>query len=731
MSKFVTKCNGRKELFDIKKIHESIDKMVSGLDVDRKLLESKLDDIIHDEISTDKIQESLVEYSKQFCTSADTIDWAFVAGRGETMRRWKKTHVFEKTFFYYLKEQIERGVYKHKGLNCWTKREIISLGKQIEHNRDLNHSYGSVITANKKYLLENETIQHMFMVNSMIIASVEEKSKRLTFAKKVYHALSKRKLSLATPWLSNLRRDKNISSCFIIRPADDLTSIAKNWNDAAQISKLGGGIGVDLSLIRASGSEIAGRKNSSKGVVPWCKVLNDIAVAVDQGGSRAGAITINVPIWHRDIEDFLEIQSENKDPRRQCFDIFPQISYYDIFMKEQKKDDGGTWHTFCPHEVETVLNIKLSGIYGKKFESAYKRCVKAYEAGKLENVGVYHARSLVKIAMRSQVESGLPYLFNYDLANKLNPNNHDGSIPCANLCTESFSNVVEDEYSHTCNLLSIVGGRVDSFEELAELAQLATRILDNGILLTNPPTPESKAHNERYKTIGVGIQGMHDWLIKNDYNYSDYDKISEFCEHIEFNCIKESIELSKERGCYPAFPGSQWDTGEMTKRFKKHSVANLDWDGLQKLINEHGVANSQFTSPAPNTSTAPFMDGAAGFMPVYRAFFLEDNSTGRFPVFGMYLKDKPLAYEYSLPRMHQPDVTKAVQAAQRFIDTGISAEYVFDMNHPDFTVKWLWDLWNASHENETKAVYYIRWIPKGQTIDDVMGGESICAGCTG
>ena len=731
MAMFIIKSDGRKEPYMVEKIKKCIQYAAKGLAVNALVLESKFDKVIRDGMSTDDIQSNLIHHARVLCTPEDP-DWSFVAGRLETMRRWKQCNLFEKSFYYYLKEQIDDGVYKHPGLKAWTKNEINKLGELIDHDRDLAHGYGSVLTGNKKYLMRGETLQHMHMVNAMIIASVEDKEDRLPMAIATYNALSLRKVSLATPWLSNLRAHQNISSCFIIAIDDDLDSIACSWNNAAQISKFGGGLGVYLGQIRAAGATINGRPDSSKGVTSWAKILNDIAVAVDQGGKRAGAFTLALPVWHRDLEDFLEIQSENKDPRRQCFDIFPQVGVHDLFMVEQAKEDGGTWHTFCPHEVEEVLGFNLNGLFGKDFAAAYRKCVKAYQADKLKNVGVYNAKALVKIMMRTQFETGLPYITFVDHINATNPNDHDGWIPCANLCTESYSNVIADKYAHTCNLCSVVAGRIESFEELDEITGLCAHILDNGIALTQSPVPESNAHNERYRTVGIGIQGMQDYLALNNKTYQDLKVITEFTERLQYAAVKKSIELAEKRGAYPAFKGSQWDTGKITDRYKKHSVTDdCDWDFVQKRLNEVGIRNSQLTSPAPNTSTAPFMDACPGFMPSYRAFYNEDNSVGKFPVFGMYLKENPLAYERTQPRMNQAELSKSVGAGQKFIDTGISAEYVFDMNNPDFNAKLLYDLWNAAWKNKTKAMYYIRSIKKGKTVDDLLGGESACAGCTG
>lgn len=727
---FVTKRDGRKEEFSIEKIKQVIQWAARGLDINPLVLESKFDEFLKEDISTDDIQNNLIYHARILCTPQEP-EWSIVAGRLETMRHWKCTQISEKTFYYYIQEQLDKEIYKHPAIKVWTKREIMDLGKHIDQEKDLNHSYGSVLTAIKKYLMKGENIQQMFMVNAMIIASGEAKEERVAFAKKVYDALSDRKISLATPWLSNLRDDGNISSCFIVSIDDTLDSIFDNIKRVAQISKSGGGVGIDMSRIRAKGSTVMGNENASKGVMGWAKIINDTLVAVDQGGVRAGAGTVHIPIWHKDVEDFIEIQTENGDFRKKCFDIFPQIGMYDLFMKEVTKDNGGIWHTFCPHEVKDKLEVDLVGVFGTEFNKAYRKCVAEYEKGRLTNVSVYNAKDLLKKIMMVQFETGLPYIGFLDRINEHNPNKHDGYIPSTNLCVESYSNVVPDQYAHTCNLLSLVVGRIDSDEEMLELASLAARILENGIDLTTTPINVSKAHNDRYRTVGIGIQGLHDYLAKNNLQWENYKEITKVAELIEYGAIRESIKLAKERGKYPAYEGSDWDNGVMIEKFAKASVTDLDWEALRADLKSYGIRNSQLTSPAPNGSTSIFMDASAGVLPVYAGFYNEDNSTGKFSVYGMHLKQNPLAYERSAPRHDQAKLTKVIGSLQQFVDTGISAEYIFDQNKEDFSAKSLYDLIIAAWKNKNKAIYYIRTIKEGQTIDHVVGGEAVCVSCSG
>lgn len=735
----IQKRKGFREDFDVSKLKKVIAWGTHGLNVNPLQLESLIGDFMHDGITTQEIHENII-YHAAALASIDQTDWVFVAGRLETMKRWKESQFKENNFKDFFHHMVETGKYADRLFSKYTKKDVKTLSELIVPERDLEHSYGSALTAKAKYLMEDETVQYMHMGNAMAIASIEKKENRLTFIKEVYEALSQRKISLATPWLSNLRSGGNISSCFIISVDDSMKSITDNWARAAFISKEGGGLGIDLARIRAKGAPVNGRPRSSGGVLGWAKVFNDIAVNVDQGGKRAGAFTVHVPVWHRDLEDFLEIQAEVGDQRKKAHDIFPQVGIYDIFMKTQQ--DNGDWYTFCPHEVEHALGYKLYAIFGKEFESAYSHCVQAYKSGILKNVGEYSkkndssARDILKHMMRTQFETGLPYVAFLDRINETNPNKHDGHIPCVNLCTESFSNVAPDKYGHTCNLASPVVGRLESLEEATYIAGLTTHILDNGIELTITPNDINAAHNNRYRTIGVGIQGLHDYLAKNHTSYTNTAMVAELTEALAFGCVTKSVELAKERGAYPAFDGSRWATGEQIGQYKAVSSGNYDWTSLQKEMDLYGIRNSQTMSPAPNTSTSIFMDAAAGVMPVYASFFREDNSTGKFPIAAMYLSENPLGYSKTFNLYNQVELAKTIGAMQKFTDTGISAEFLFDLNKDvsdeHESAFELYKLINAAWEEGLKAIYYIRSIKKGSDIEDLMGfSDSGCAGCSG
>lgn len=729
-NKYVIKRNGNKEELQVSKIKEVIGWACTDLDVNPLALESKIEDSLKDLVSTVTIHENII-YHAQTLASANEPDWVYVAGRLNTMKLWKDTRSYDMEFSAFIDEMKKLGLYTHPLLNTYTNNDVEYLEKFIDQNRDLQHSYGSTLTASKKYLLEGETIQYMFMVEAMIIFGKRYSGQnRLDKVVDLYNKLSLRKISLATPWLSNLRNNGNISSCFIISLDDDIDSITDGWKKAAKISKMGGGLGVYLGNLRAKGASIKGRPNAAKSISSCAKVLNDIALYIDQGGRRAGAFTPALPIWHNDILEWLDIQSEHGDLRNKAYDIFPQVTTPDLFWKTDKEQ--GYWYTFCPAESKN-LGLNLNDCYGEVWEERYYKLVDLAEKGNLQVFSKHKARDIVKKIMRTQFETGLPYIAFTDTINRENPNKHKGIIPCVNLCVESYSVVTTDKYSHTCNLASSVLGRCKDYNEIKDTAKLLVELLDAGIDLTSPPTACSSAHNNLFRTIGIGMQGYHDWLAKEWKDYYDKTEATKVAEYLQYGAVEKSIELAKEFGKYPAFEGSDWDTGVMFDKFKSRSVSpELDWDYLKTQCQKYGIRNSQLTSPAPNTSTSIFMDAAAGIPPVYSAFFREDNDNGKYSISCMHLKTNPLSYSRSFRTYDQGRLAETIGAMQLMIDTGISAEYLFDQNKEDFSAKSLYDTLTSAWKNKTKAVYYIRSIKKGETVEDLLGiKEDGCVGCAG
>ena len=723
----VVKRSGKYENYNCKKIKKAIAFACEGLDVNPLELEAKFDEILYDGVSTKAIQDNLILHSKNLA-SPISPDWLLVSGRLATMNRWNETRSYDKPFLELYKEFRKDGTWSHKNFDKYTDEEIEIIGKFIIKERDLQHTIASVETAESKYLNGNECIQHIFIGNAMLYASVESRSNRLHYVEKYYENLSKLEFSLASPQLMNMRKGLNNASCFIIAPSDNLESIYNNFKNTAMISKSGGGLGFYVGYIRAKGSKLMGESGASGGVIPMIKVFNDTLVYVNQAGKRKGAGTVALPIWHNDILDFLDIQTEVGDPRNKSFDIQPQVCFYDLFFEMLKENKLQSWFTFCPHEIKDVLGIVMPEQYNEDFVSAYNLAVQAYKDGKLKVVTEHIINDLWKHYLMVFFERGRPYATFIDKINRDNPNKHDGVILCANLCVESYSNTKPDEYAHTCSLASLVVGRIP-VQDLSEKASLLTRLLNAGMEITKTPIIESSNHVRDYRTVGVGIQGMADILAREWKTYDNLEFITEVAERIQYGCISESINMAKEYSEYPKFKGSRWDVGDIFDEYHANSVCeDLDWLRLKAECKQWGIYNSQMTSPAPNTSTSLFMMASAGFMPHYADYFYEDNKNGKTPVSSMYLKENPIFYANSVGYFKQYSLTKAVGAAQKFVDTGISAEYVLDRNIHNTVAKDIDALLKSAWENGNKTVYYLRTIKQGESL---VKTSDICASCSG
>lgn len=724
----VIKRNGKAEEYNCKKIKKAINFACDGLSVNPLKLEAKFDESLFDGVTTKAIQDNLILHAKNLSTPMDD-EWLLVSGRLATMDRWGIVGCYDKPFINYFEDQRNNGEWSHDNFDIYTKEEVELIGTFVVKERDLQHTIASVETAESKYLAKNECIQMLFIGNAMLYASVEKTPQaRLLRVKEFYEELSNLDWSLASPQLMNLRKGLNNASCFILAPDDDLNSIFDAFKDAAQISKNGGGLGWYLGFIRAKGSSLMGTDGGSGGVLPQVKVLNDTLVYINQAGKRKGAGTVALPIWHNDIMDFFDIQTEVGDPRSKSFDIQPQVCFMDLFMQKLEDNPQQEWITVCPHEVKEKLGIVLPNMYNEDFVEAYSEIEKAVEGGVLKVFTKYKVIDLWRKYLQVFFEKGRPYAGFMCKVNRDNPNKHDGFIYCLNLCVESFSNTKPDVYHHTCSLASLVVGRI-AVNELSNKASSLTRLLNNGMMITKAPVVESENHLRDYRTIGVGIQGLADILAREWKSYEDLDFITEVCERIQYGCVRESIQMAKEYSPYPKFKGSRWDVGDIFDEYHKNSICpDLDWLEQKQLCKQYGIYNSQLTSPAPNTRTSLFMMASAGFMPHYAEYFYEDNKDGKTPVSSMYGKDNPIFYANSIGYFKQHKLTKAVGAGQKFVDTGISAEYVLDRNIHEVTAKDVSMLVKEAWKNSTKAVYYLRTIKVGEQL---VKTDELCSSCSG
>ncbi|MGL5622474.1 ribonucleoside-diphosphate reductase subunit alpha, partial [Cetobacterium sp.] len=720
-----------------------------GLEVNMVELESHIESIYQENITTKKIQESLINQAVAM-TSFDESDWTYVAGRLLMMETERE--VFHKRGFSYgkffesIKKLVELGIYDDRLLN-YSEEEVLELQKAIDTSRDMMYDYAGANMFVNRYLLKYkgdifELPQEVFMCIAMLLAINEEN--KVEVAKRFYEALSLKKVSLATPILANLRLPNgNLSSCFITAMDDNIESIFYNVDTVAKISKNGGGVGLNISRVRAKNSMVNGYYNASGGVVPWIKIINDTAVAVNQQGRRAGAVTVALDSWHLDIEHFLELQTENGDQRGKAYDIYPQVVLSDMFMRRVEEDS--TWTLVDPYEIRKKYEVELCEIYGEQFEELY---LKIEADDNLNLKKVIKARELFKEIMKVQIETGMPYIFFKDRANKMNHNSHAGMIGNGNLCMESFSNFspskkfneeTEGETGvrttklgevHTCNLVSMNLAEIER-EELEEIVDISVRILDNTIDLTKTPIKESDKHNLAYRTIGVGTMGLADYLAREFMIYDEsLNEIDELFEEIAIYSVKSSAKLAKSRGVYPMFKGSMWDKGIFFGKEKAEYLESSKfaekWAEVFDLVETYGLRNGELTAIAPNTSTSLLMGSTASVNPTFSRFYIEKNQKGAVPRVVKHLKDRAWFY----PEFKNVDPKTYVTIMSRigkWITQGVSMELIFDLNK-DIRAKDIYDTFMTAWKEGCKSVYYIRTIQKNTNI---VNEKEECESCSG
>lgn len=724
-------------------------KICEGLEIDLQSFEKYLDSIYSQNISSEKIQDILINYAVSM-TSFEESDWTYLAGK--LLMRKTQEGVFKNRGFSYgnfyetIKKMVELGVYDSR-LKEYGEEEIRELEKEIDISRDMIYDYAGANMFVNRYLLKYsgkifELPQEVFMCIAMLLAINEEN--RVLVAKNFYNALSLKKISLATPILANLRvPNGNLSSCFITAMDDNIESIFYNIDTIAKISKNGGGAGLNISRIRAKNSMVNGYHNASGGVIPWIKIINDTAVAVNQQGRRAGAVTVALDSWHLDIESFLELQTENGDQRGKAYDIYPQVVVSDLFMERVEKNLE--WTLLDPYEIRMKYGVELCELYGEEFEKKYLEIEKDRD---ITLKKVVKARELFKEIMKTQIETGMPYIFFKDRANLMNHNSHVGMIGNGNLCMESFSNFspsrdfkeeIEENSGvrkvnlgevHTCNLVSLNLAEIE-IEELEKNVSIAVRILDNTIDLTKTPIKESDKHNRNYRAIGVGTMGLADYLAREYMIYEDSIlEIDELFEEIALYSLKSSALLAKERRSYPMFKGSQWDRGVFFQKDEKWYLENSKysqkWKEVFELVKEYGVRNGELTAVAPNTSTSLLMGSTASVNPTFSRFYIEKNQKGAVPRVVKYLKDRSWFYP-EFKNVDPQTYVKIMGRIGKWTTQGVSMELIFDLNK-NIRARDIYDTLMTAWKEGCKSVYYIRTIQKSTNI---MNEKEECESCSG
>ncbi|MDD7795966.1 ribonucleoside-diphosphate reductase subunit alpha [Clostridium sp. 'White wine YQ'] len=645
-----------------------------------------------------------------------------------------------KNLYEFIELLTNEGLYGKYILENYTKEEIEILEKELKPERDLIFTYGGISLLAKRYLIQDfnrktlELPQQMFMGIAMHLAIPEKKENRLYWAKRIYDVLSSLKATMATPTMSNARKPfYQLSSCFIDTVDDSLKGIYKSLDNFAKVSKFGGGMGIYIGKIRSLGSPIRGFKGASGGVIPWVKLFNDTAIAVDQLGVRNGSVAVWLDAWHKDIPEFLQIKTNNGDDRKKAHDVFPGLCYPNLFWKLAEEDIDANWYMMCPHEIRSAKGYSLEDFYGEEWEKRYYECV---EDERIEK-RVMSVKDIIRLIIKSAAETGTPFAFFRDTVNEMNPNKHKGIIYSSNLCTEIMQNmsameilqeeivdengdkiIVEKTKSGdfvVCNLSSLVLGNIDVLneKELEYVVETQIRAMDNVIDLNYYSVPFAEVTNKRYRAIGLGTSGYHHMLANNKIGWTSDDHgdfADKVYENINYYAIKASVKISKEKGSYPYFEGSDWDNGDY---FKLREYTSQRWNELKEEVKHNGMRNGYLISVAPNGSTATIAGTSEGVDPVMSRFWLEEKKGSITPKTAPNLSMDNYWYYISAYNIDQAWSVKMNGVRQRHIDQGQSFNLYITTN---YTMRQIMNLYIEACKSGVKSIYYVR--SKSLTVED-------------
>lgn len=786
----VIKRNGRTEELNISKIKKCTFDAVNGLD-GVSLSELELDAKIQfrDGISTEEIQKTLIKTAVEKI-DIDCPNWTFVAARLFLFDLYKKVNGMNR--YNHLREYFERGEKEGRILlGLKEKYDLNDLNDYIDPSRDLQFTYLGVKTLYDRYLIKDkkgnpiELPQQMFMAIAMFLAQNEFNPQE--WAKKFYDLISKFEVMCATPTLSNARTTRHqLSSCYIGSTPDNIEGIFDSYKEMALLSKFGGGIGWDWSKVRAMGGSIDGHKNAAGGIIPFLKITNDIAVAVDQLGTRKGAIAVYIEPWHMDISDFIDLRKNSGEERRRAHELFPALWINDLFMKRVRANDK--WTLFDP--VDTA---DLCDLYGEEFEKRYEEYEKNPDIVK----EIIDAKELWKKILLNYFETGMPFLCFKDSANKANPNPHSGIIRSSNLCTEIFQNtepnyyqvkviyedgsfdhfdeeakvvidggyekpakkissldsingkkiyIVEKHKSEgktaVCNLASVNLSKIHTKEDIQRVIPTAIRMLDNVIELNFYPHIKVKNTNLKSRAIGLGVMGEAQMLANMKIHWGSDEhlkKIDEIMELISYEAINASSNLAIEKGKYPDFEGSNWSKGifpidhandktkALTLRDGLFDQSECDWDKLREKVKKDGMRNGYLMAIAPTSSISILVGTTQTIEPVYKRKWFEQNLSGMIPVVVPDLNLDTWQYYTPAYELDQKILVKAAAVRSKWIDQGQSLNIFLSLDKA--SGGYLNEIYQLAWELGIKSTYYLRSESPDSEKVNIADRSIECEGC--
>ena len=650
---------------DIRRINTIVEEACNGLkDVSAEEIIEEAKKNLYDGVTMEDVRTSLVmtartlvekEPNYTFVTARILLDnlrteaLTFLEVKGEATQE-EMEKLYPEVLETFIQKGIENEIVNPELLNM----DIKKLGAALKPERDRNFTYLGLQTLYDRYFIHKENVRYelpqVFFMREAMGLSINEEN-REEKAIEFYNLLSSFDYMSSTPTLFNSGTiHSQLSSCYLTTVPDDLHGIYGAIQDNAMLSKWAGGLGNDWTPVRGLGSHIKGTNGKSQGVVPFLKVVNDTAVAVNQGGKRKGAVCSYLETWHVDIEEFLELRKNTGDDRRRTHDMNTANWVPDLFMK--RVFEGKPWTLFSPNDTPD-----LHDLFGKAFEERYEHYESLTQSGEIEFFKKVDAGELWKKMLSMLFETGHPWVTFKDACNLRSPQQHTGVVHSSNLCTEITLNTSQEEIA-VCNLGSVnlthhlKDGKLDQ-EKLERTINTAIRMLDNVININYYAVGAAENSNMKHRPIGLGIMGFHDSLYMLKVPYAS-DEAVEFAdrsmEAVSYYAIKASSDLAKERGTYSSYEGSLWSKGVLPidsvaylKENRGDSYAevdqstSLDWDSLRELVLSQGMRNSNVMAIAPTATIANITGVSQSIEPTYQNLYVKSNLSGEFTVANLHL----------------------------------------------------------------------------------------------
>ena len=663
----VTTSNGDTKPLDINRLRKIIAEAVSGLDgvdqdtVLKEALRNLFDGIPEEDVGSALVMATRVNIEKHpnysMVAARLLLDnlrhesLTYLNGRPSEATQAEMAKRYPATLKKYIKAAVELELLDEE----LTRYDLNKLGAAIKPERDQQFTYLGLQTLYDRYFIHTEKgirfelpqIFFMRVAMGLAINEVNREERAIEF----YNLLSSFNFMSSTPTLFNSgTRRPQLSSCYLTTVPDSLDGIYSSIKDNALLSKFAGGLGNDWTRVRGLGAHIKGTNGKSQGVVPFLKVTNDTAVAVNQGGKRKGAICAYMETWHVDIEEFIELRKNTGDERRRTHDMNTANWIPDLFM--QRVAEEGDWTLFSPEEVP-----ELHDLVGKEFAQAYTAYEEKAARGDIKLFKTIKAVDLWRKMLGMLFETGHPWVTFKDPCNIRYSNQHVGVVHSSNLCTEIMLHTNDDEIA-VCNLGS-VNIAAHTNENGIDMAMLentiktAMRMLDNVIEYNYYSVPQARNSNLQHRPVGMGLMGFQDALYKQNIPYASMEAV-EFAdksmEAVSYFAIKTSSDLAKERGTYPSYEGSLWSQGILPidslklmeeqrgeQYFQVDKSSTLDWDGLRKQVKKYGMRNSNTMAIAPTATISNICGVSQSIEPTYQNMFVKSNLSGEFTVVNPYM----------------------------------------------------------------------------------------------